>query len=923
MSLTPGSRFGTFEVVAPLGAGAMGEVYRARDTKLNRTVALKVLPERVADDPERLARLKREAQTLASINHPGIAAIYGFEDSGNGHALVLELVEGQTLEKRIAQGAIPVEEALPLAGQIAAALEAAHEAGIVHRDLKPANITITPDGVVKLLDFGIAKAVDTASVIDATQSPTLSPTLSPTFSPTMAAGATAAGTLMGTATYMAPEQARGKAVDRRADIWAFGCVLYEMLAGRRAFDGDSMSDVIAAILRSEPDWTALPTSTPAAIRRLLRRCLDKERRDRLQAIGDARIEIREAITSGPEAPAHVGPALKAHGFPTIPVVAAAVVAALVAGGAAWVLKPVPASTAPLTRALLAMHPFDQRAVRATNEPQRRDRIALALSPDGRTLVVRARNENSDQLYIRHLDRLEMTAIPGTERADGPFFSSDGGWVAFRDGAEMKKVPIGGGVVSVITRIPGTVTRFVGGSWQGNVIVFATGAGLWQVDADGGEPKAISTPSAEENLHILPALLPGGRTVLHTVTTDPFRWDNARIVARDLAGGMAKVVLENAADPHYSSSGHLLFMRGGTLMAVPFDADALEVTGSPTALAQNVMQAVNTGNSATDSGAAQVAVAGSGTLVYATGGPAPQAPRALAWVDRSGMTTALAVPEREYSTPRISPDGRQFAVTIGPDRDRRVWVGDAQRGGLSPVTAAGEGGFWNIWSPDGAKLTYSSFSTRLSVRQADGSGQPELLYTAPVSVAPSSYANNGRLLAYVENSETGQDIWVQDLGDPARPRRPLVNSAAIENFPEFSPDGKWLAYASDGSGRAEVFVQPYPGPGPRVQISFNGGNAPAWNHDGTELYFNQAGAVSTMMAAGIRATQTGMTADTPRRLFEGRYSFTGPVRGYDVTPDGTRFLMVQARDLPPQPPIELVLVQNWTAALAGSPVAGSR
>jgi Tol biopolymer transport system component/tRNA A-37 threonylcarbamoyl transferase component Bud32 len=912
MSLTPGTRFGTFDVVAPLGAGAMGEVYRARDTKLNRTVALKVLPERMADDPERLARLKREAQTLASINHPGIAAIYGFEDAGRERALVLELVEGQTLEERIAHGAIPVDDALPIALQIAAALEAAHEAGIIHRDLKPANVKITPDGVVKLLDFGIAKAVEAETPIGVTQSPTLAPT----FTPTQAIGSTAAGTIMGTATYMAPEQARGKAVDRRADIWAFGCVLYEMLAGRRAFDGDSISDVIAAILRSEPDWTTLPASTPTAIRRLLRRCLEKERRERLQAIGDARIEIREAITSGPDTPAHAGPARKAHGFPTIPVVAAAVVAALVAGGAAWRLKPAPAPAAQVTRSILAIQPFDQRAVRLTSEPRRRDRIGVALSPDGQTLVIRALGEQTELLYVRRLDRLEMTPLAGTERADGPFFSSDGAWVAFRDGDELKKVPIGGGVVSVITRIPGSgpTTRPFGGSWQDNVIVFATAEGLWQVDANGGEPRSISKPAADENLHILPVLLPGTRAVLFTVTTDAFRWDNARIVARDLAGGTSKVVLENAADPHYSSSGHLLFMRGGTLMAVTFDPSRLEVTGNPAAIAQNVMQAVNTGNSSTDSGAAQVAVAGSGALVYATGGPAPQAPRALVWVDRSGTIAPVAVPERQYSAPRLSPDGRRFAVTIGPDSERRVWVGDVQRGGLSPVTAADEGAFWNIWSPDGATLAYSSFSRKMSLRQADGTGQPELLYAAPFSASPSSYTNQGRLLAYVEVGRGSQDIWVQDLSDPARPRRALIDTDALENFPEFSPDGKWLAYVSNDSGRAEVFVQPFPGPGPRVQVSFNGGSAPAWNRDGTELYFNQGGAASTMMAVGIRATQAGLTADTPRKLFEGRYSFTGPARGYDVTPDGQRFLMVQARDLPPQPPVELVLVQNWTAAL---------
>jgi|RhiMethySRZTD1v2_1073278.scaffolds.fasta_scaffold04287_5 eukaryotic-like serine/threonine-protein kinase len=916
MPLATGSRFGSFEVVAPLGAGGMGEVYQARDTRLNRSVALKVLLELTANDPEHLARFRREAQVLASLNHPGIAAIYGFEEANGVHALVLELVEGPTLADRIARGPIPVDEALPIALQIAEALEAAHELGIVHRDLKPANIKVSDQDVVKVLDFGLAKAINPdLSRTDVTQTPTLT------------VASTRAGVILGTAAYMAPEQARGKSVDRRADVWAFGCVLFEMLTGRRAFEGEVISETIAAVLRGEPEWNALPASTPWTIRELLRRCLVKEPRERLQAIGDARIEIKKAMAGADEAGTAPPPPAPTAARPNLGLMAAvAAIAAILAGGAAWLLKPAPATTAQVTRSLLGIQPFERRSPAKPGETRvpitRRDRTSIALTPDGRTLVIRALGDITEQLYVRPLDKLEATPLAGTERTENPFISPDGAWVGYAAGAELKKIPIAGGVASTITRIPGiqAAPRIFGASWgPGDLIVFATDDGLWQVNAGGGDARRLTTVSDKEYRHTLPHVLPDGRAVLYTVTKAPFRWTDAQIVVRLLESGEQKVLIDNGADPRYASSGHLVFVRSATLMAVPFNIDRLEVTGNPIALVEDVQQAIGTGNTFNDSGSAQVAIASTGRLVYATGGPAPSVPRVLVWVDRDGKTEALQLPERQYTAPRIAPDGRRIAVSIAPDS--RVWVYDLQRGGLTAVTDTKEFAIWNIWSPDGQRIAYTGSGFDISLRAADGTGTADLLYSSRNFPAPSSWSSDGQRLAFVQReAETLGDVWVMDLTDPKRPRQPFVQTAAEESFPAFSADGKWIAYTSTQSGRGEIYVQPYPGPGPRVQISTQGGNAPTWTSNGAEIVYIGNGSglgISAIMAVAVKTTTTGLAVDAPRKLFEGRFNFTGPVRGYDVTPDGRRFLMVQPRDPPPQPPVELVMVENWFEELKRS------
>ena len=934
MAFPPGTRFGNFEVGSLLGAGGMGEVYRARDARLNRDVALKVLPEAFTADPERLARFTREAQMLAALNHSNIGAIHGLEEASGRQALVLELVDGPTLADRIAQGALPLEEALPIARQIADALEAAHEQGIIHRDLKPANIKLRPDGTVKVLDFGLAKALERhdghasgASRPDVTASPTL---LSP-------ATMTSAGVILGTAAYMAPEQARGKAVDRRADIWAFGCVLYEMLTGRRAFEGDEVTDTLAGILRGEPSWSALPASTPRSIQRLVHRCLQKDPRQRLQAIGDARIEIAEAISGrSEEAPAAPAVGTLPRANRALPILAT-VATALLVGATVWMLKPAAIAVEPrVTRSLIAIDPFDQRPRSEPGENRaplpRPDRTALALSPDGRMLVVRAVGLNinpgggfQSALYVRSLDSLTVRPIPTTTGADSPFFSPDGAWIGYVDAGELRRVPATGGeaTATTITPLPNRRQRIAGAAWadQG-FIVFATADGLWRVAASGGTPERIVDVGDKESARMLPHVLPGSQWVLFTVQRTPFRWDDAQIVARSLANGEEKVLLTDASDARYMSSGHLVFLRRGKLMTVPFDANRVALAGDPVAVVDDVMQAINMPNTIADSGAGQFALSDAGSLVYVTGGVQPTQPGELVWVNRAGTAEAVGAPQGPFGSPRLSPDSRRivmFSGAAGTDGNR-VWVYDLERRTHTALTPRDEHVLWGLWSPDGSRVVFERLlegKGTLYTRSADGTGSAEPIVEArPAFQTPSSWAKTGKL-AFVENAEgTGTDIRILDVGAGDRNGSVVVQTPAQESHPAFSPDGNWLAYVSGVSGRAEVYVQRYPGPGPRVLISTAGGTAPAWRGDGREIYytFGQDGA-TRLMAVPLTVSDSALTAGTPRQLFEAKgLASTGPARGYDVTSDGQRFLFVRSIDVPPPPPAPMVLVQNFVEDL---------
>ena len=880
-----GHSLGPYQIVGKLGEGGMGEVYRARDSKLGRDVALKVIPETFALDPDRLARFKREAQVLASLNHPHIAAIYGFEDSGETHALVLELVEGETLAERIARGPIPLDEALPIARQIAEALEAAHEQGIIHRDLKPANIKVTPAGVVKVLDFGLAK-LDARGAFNAgplSQASTIG---------------TREGVIAGTAPYMSPEQARGTAVDKRTDIWAFGCVLYEMLTGRRPFAGDTVSDTIAAILRREPDWNALPDETPAGIRRLLHKCLDKDSKRRLRDIGDARMELDDSLPASQGSPIPTAARDSSHRRTTSwYVAAAAVLSALIAAIAAWNLKPTPA-TAPQSEARF-MLPMPAGVGLLFG----RFGSDVAVSPDGRHVAFIGRRLATAQLYVRTIQGADTKVLPETEDAQQPFFSPDSRWLAFFAGGKLKKVPTTGGVPVVVCDAPGSR----GGFWSENgTIVFAPqarGTGIFQVSADGGAAKQITTLDAGrgETGHRLPELLPGGETILFVAYGATYV--DVAIVAQSLKTGERRVLIEGASLPHYASTGHLLYLqprRPGTIMAVAFDAETLKLTGTPVPVVEGVL---------TDRGDyAHWSVARSGMLVYAPGG-FKEAEHTLVFVDRKGDAAPVGTPARRpYRFPRLSPDGRRVAVTLGGIQST-LWLYDLSGGAFNRLTFAGNND-WAAWTPDGKSVTYASNRAepwRLFWKPFDGSGKEDLLLPRTTgNQQPYSWSADGKALFYSDSTPaTGQDIWVLPIDGDRRPR-PIVRTPASELDARLSPDGRWLAYASDESGRYEVYVQSFSGSGGKWAISADGGREPVWAHNGRELFYRSG---DKMMAAAV-ATQPTFQAATPRLLFQGPYEGTTTLSpDYDVTVDDQRFLMVRASEQR-SPPADFNVVLNW-------------
>jgi len=909
-ALTAGVRVGPYEIVTPLGAGAMGEVYRARDTKLNRDVALKVLPELFALDADRLARFTREAHLLATLNHPNIGTIHGLEESNGTPALVLELIDGPTLAERIAVGPIPLKEALTIARQIAEALEAAHEKGIIHRDLKPANIKTARDGTIKVLDFGLAKVWDGAPQSDPSASPRLTGT------------GIGERTILGTPAYMSPEQARGQALDRRTDIWSFGCVLYEMLTGRPAFAADTIPDTLAAILDREPDLTALPASSPPLIRRLLRRCLQKDRTRRLADMADARLDIDDAL-SGADTDAPVS-ASTSRTRERLAWAAALLVGVTATGMIAWATR---SSSIPLetTRTILSVaptgdasgaNPLEQRVGAA-----RPTRTEVALSPDGKTLVFGAIWGAPQQLYARAMDGLNAIPIPGTSGGYNPFFSPDGRWLGFGANGELRKVPLGGGPAVTLCK----ASALFGASWgDDGTIVFASqrNGGLWRVSAAGGTPEALTTLQPGEYSHRLPHMLPGGRAVIFTILKGASRWDDTQIVVRSLDTGRQTVLITGGSDGRYVSSGHLIYIRLGTLMAVPFDPVRLSVIGGATGVIDGVMEAADRNASQMETTlAAQFTVSETGALVYLTGGAMAARERSLGWVDRQGRSQTLPAPPRSYFSPRLSPDGQRVAIST---RDTfQVSSYDVARGALSPVTADGKSGF-GIFAPDGKRIVFRSDAAggedNLYWRAADGSGAVERLTTSVRNQTPSSWSPDGTTLAFVEEGESPTigffqfDIWMLSIRD--RTTRAVMHTSANEMTPEFSPDGRWLAYVSSGSGsgRHDVYVQPYPGPGERHLISTNGGEQPAWRGDGRELFYVQGGAFSssggapTLMSVAV-ATVPEFRAGRPEALFESADLPTNWGRSYDVAADGQRFLLT-ANSKATTTPAQMILVQHW-------------
>jgi serine/threonine-protein kinase len=856
----------------------MGEVYRARDTKLGRDVALKIVPELFASDPDRLARVTREAQTLAALNHPNIAHIHGLEESGGVRALIMELVEGEDLAQRLERGPIPLDEALPIARQIADALEAAHERGIIHRDLKPANIKVRDDGTVKVLDFGLAKALagDVGSTSGAT-APDKSPTLT---SPAM----TGAGVILGTAAYMSPEQAKGKPADKRSDIWAFGCVLYEMLTGTRAFEGEDVSDTMASVLTREPHWDRLPGTTPPAIRLLLRRCLRREGRQRLQDAAGVRIEIEDALNAPLSSATVVSQDRDAHWrWPSI-AGAALLGGAIIAGFAVWNLKPAPA-TSPAVLRLPVTVPADEELL--VTHP------GIAASPDGAHLAYVARRRGVQQLHLRAMDRLDSTMLVGTEGARAPFFSADSQWVGFFAEGYLKKIPVTGGAAQIVC----AAADSLGGSWAPNDLIYFAprhSSGLWQVSAKGGTPQPFTKLQQGEITHRWPQVLPGGEAVLFTSRTGPGS-DEWHVQVQRVSNGERRMLAQGGTG-YYVPTGHLVYVEiaTGTLVAVAFDLVRLQVgTAPPVAVAQRVL--------ATGEGA-QYTFSDHGWLAYVASPPNSD-DRTLVWVDRKGTAEALSAPRRPYNLPRVSPDGEHVAfMTSGAAFD--VWVHNLARGTATKLISEGSNQF-PIWTPDGKMLTYRA--TRAGTRNvwwrmADGSGIEERLTTGEGTHAPHSWSPNGQTLLF-QDATSGRDILAFRL--PERQTEPFLRTRFREVASQFSPDGRWVAYVSDESGPQEVYVQPYPGPGAKTLISRGGGEQPVWNPNGRELFYRIGHKMMAVDIVGKSVLATG----TPRELFTGDYaSASTPSPNYDVSRDGQRFLMVQPSAH--ATPTQIVVVVNW-------------
>jgi Protein kinase domain/WD40-like Beta Propeller Repeat len=870
----------------------MGEVYRAIDTNLKRAIAIKVLPTSVAADAGRLARFQREAEVLASLNHPHIAAIYGLEDADGVKALVLELVEGPTLADRIAQGPIPLDEAIPIARQIAEAVEAAHEQGIIHRDLKPANIKLRSDGTVKVLDFGLAKALDPLPTsIDASQSAAIT-------SPAM----TGMGVIMGTAAYMSAEQARGKAVDKRSDIWAFGCVLYEMLTGRRAFEGEDISDTLANVLKIDPDWQAIPPEVPAAIRVLLRRCLDKDRRTRVADISTALFVFDEAagLRGALEGPAEIGPYVRgevSRWRRVVPAAGALIVGGAIVGGAVWwsmrTASPAVVRTTIATTESTAL-------VTAGGE---RD---VAVTPDGSRIVYRGTN----QMLVRVLNQIEPDVLGGLGAARNPFISPDGQWIGFADGLTLKKVAITGGPPGTIAPADGQLR---GATWgPDGTIVFATFAlatGLQRVSSAGGEPMVLTKPDRErgENDHLWPEFLPGGGAVLFTIYPSTGGPDNAQVAVLDLKTGASKVLVRGGSHAHYVPTGHLVYGVAGTLRAVPFDLERLEATGTPAPVLEGVWT--------TPLGAANFAVAANGSLVYVAGLARPAFRNTIASVDRQGRGSPLpGVPPDLYRDVRVSPDGARLALATRTD----VSTYDFARGTLSRLTTDPAEDRSPLWTPDGQRIIFTSRRAgywELFWRPADGTGTDERLLSRAkdlIELRADGWSPGGSHVLVTEVSPASP-ISQCAIGQIPIGRssdvRVLVKSDFCNQFSALSPNRLWMAYQSN-VGREEIYVERYPEQGSRQQISTDGGVQPLWSRNGRELFFGSLDG-RQMFVVPVQSGTT-LVAGRPQVLFE-TAMIVPPVgsRTYDLAPDG-RFIVIRpaeektGRGAAPS----LILVQNW-------------
>jgi len=867
-ALATGMAVGPYQVRQLLGRGGMGDVYRAHDPRLSRDVALKLLASRFARDSERLARFEREARLLAALNHPNIAALYGIEELDGQRILVLELIDGATLDERMSAGPIGLPEALDIAAQIVEALGAAHDRGIVHRDLKPANIAIRRDGVVKVLDFGLAKALDPASqtgvsISDAEDAPRV----------------------IGNAPYMSPEQARGDAGDQRIDIWAFGCVLYEMLTGRRAFDGETRSDVIAAVLGRAPNWDVLPSNTPIAIRRVVRRCLEKDPRDRLRHIADARLDIRDAMASREVSSAPAARPGRRW------LAAAACAAVLLTGIVSWsLLRSSTSASPPVTRFSIPVRLGAGYGGRL-----------VAISPDGSRLVY----PSARGITVRSRDRLveDDVSVP-VDFARAPFFSPDGHWVGYTDGEALFKIPVTGGTPVFIADVGEAALA----SWSSDGIIVADVGGLWRVAVNGGTPERLAMPPLEPGEQAAyPELLSGGRAILFTVL--PTRSiavgtssvvPGARIEVLNLESGARKTLMRGAGRGSYVSTGHLVYASGTSIFAVPFNLKRLEIRGDPIQVASDVSRG-------------EFAVSDEGTLAYLSGGGENLS--TLVWADREGHEELLDAPPRRYVYPRLSPDGTRIALDVSDPPDRDIWIWDIGRHALERFTLDPADNPIGVWSPDGRSIAFGSDRfgpTQLYLQRADKSDEPTRLLESDRLQMPLSFAPDGRLLFSEEVPSHRRDIHVLSL-DGSRRVQSLVHSPGQDGNAEVSTDGRWLAYDSDESGQFEVYVRPYPNTdGARWQVSVGGGKQPLWSRDGRELFYRDFD--GTLLSVPVTDRPT-FAAGRPQRVLGDRSYLGGgrslTARTYDVSPDGRRFLLLKAQssDTP-----SLVVVVNWQEEL---------
>jgi serine/threonine-protein kinase len=888
----PDRLLGHYKIEGELGAGGMGVVLAATDSRLGRRVAVKLLHDVFLRDPDHLARFEREACVLASLNHANIAAIHGLERSGDVTFLVLEFVPGDTLADRLKKGPLSLKEALDVCRQLAEGLGAAHAQNVIHRDLKPANIKITPEGKVKILDFGLAKALEQARAVAADGE-----------TATIAGENTGPGIVMGTAAYMSPEQASAKPLDRRTDIWSFGCILYEALAGRRTFAGASSAELLVSILDRDPDWTNLPAGTPDNIRCLLRRCLAKDPRSRLHDIADARLELEDTL-SGRIAAA---PAVNSSGVRVKVLTGIAALSIVAAGVALWFVKG--AAQAPPPRvSRFSFNLPEGRRLAPTYD------VHMAFSPDSKELIYPSNIPPPTEIYSRRLDNLE--AKPLARNFGNPIYSPDGRWLAVADYGKriLMKLPVTGG--APIPLAP--VVMPYSGDWASDGYLYWTNTmigGIVRASENGGsvEPVTQLDPEKQERVHRSARLLPGHRRLIYTVAGgDTETFDDARIDVFDLDSKKSKPIVQGGTGARYSPTGHVVYGRGGSLYAVGFDTRKLEAIGTPVKVLDGVLMSTNLGST-------YFAISNAGDLAYAAG-PVENGERNLYWVDRKGNAVRLSVPPRSYLNPRISPDGSSVAFEVeGPNHD--LYVHEFSRGVTTRMTTDGLS-HGPVWSPDGQRIAFRSWKEgmmTLYLMPADRSAPGERLMKVTAWQHAVSFSPDGRNLIFdqYDVSLNAPKMWVLPLSAGAEPRR-LSPGTFAEGAGKFSPDGKWILYCSTESGKAEVYVQAWPGPGAKIQISSEGGLDAVWRRDGKEIFYrngNKMMAVAVTLGGSFRAGK-------PVVLWEGDYMFSlssscgikGPsTTSYDISADGQRFLMIKDTDQKTYS-TQIVVVLNWAEEL---------